>query len=142
MSVLLSLVEALFGIYFGRKPKTFAITLSLLVVGIGQWSRCLAMYHCNESFSHIIREQKGSQKLITSGIYSYFRHPSYFGFYVWTIGTQLLLQNWICLFLFIVSLQYFFVERIEYEEKLLVEFYGKDYIEYRSKVYSGIPFVK
>jgi hypothetical protein len=36
----------------------------------------------------------------------------------------------------------FFKDRIEYEEELLVEFFGKEYIEYKMKTPVWIPFCK
>ena len=63
--------------------------VGFIVVVAGQTIRALAMYHCGEHFNHVIMTQKEeSHKLVTTGIYKYLRHPSYFGWFYWTIGTQ------------------------------------------------------
>ena len=78
---------------------------------------------------------------MTTGFYGIARHPSYFGFLVWTIGTQLMLLNIICLIGFPFGLYMFFSDRIIEEEGLLIEFFGNDYIEYKKKVGILMPFI-
>jgi protein-S-isoprenylcysteine O-methyltransferase len=79
--------------------------------------------------------------LITTGIYAYMRHPSYFGFYWWAVGTQLLLCNPICVFGFLYALHRFFKDRIEEEEPLLIKFFGNNYVEYKKKTQTYIPLI-
>jgi protein-S-isoprenylcysteine O-methyltransferase Ste14 len=45
-------------------------------------------------------------------LYAYFRHPSYFGFFWWGIGTQVMLGNTLCLVAYAGVLWYFFMKRI------------------------------
>lgn len=45
---------------------------------------------------------------------SYFRHPSYFGFFIWSIGTQVLLINPVCTVGYTVVTWRFFRDRIPY----------------------------
>lgn len=117
--------------------------LSLIVIIMGQFSRTLAMYTARESFNHYIqREHTSKHKLVTWGIYKFIRHPSYFGFFWWFIGTQLWLGNTIFLVLGLVKLWQFFKNRIVFEEKYLMSFFGDDYANYRSNTTTGIPFVK
>lgn len=114
----------------------------LCVVILGQFSRTLAMYTAKESFNHYIqREHSNKHKLVTWGVYKYSRHPSYFGFFWWFIGTQLWLGNLVVLILGAFKLWNFFNTRIEFEEKFLINFFGQDYTNYKSKVKTGIPFI-
>lgn len=48
---------------------------------------------------------------------SYFRHPSYFGFFIWSIGTQVLLINPVCTVGYTVVTWRFFRDRIPYPLK-------------------------
>lgn len=113
----------------------------VLVVG-GQTIRTLAMKHAGRSFSHYVqRYKKPEQTLVTTGVYSVLRHPSYFGFYWWAMGTQLVMGNWVCLVGYIVALHKFFAPRVVKEEKFLVEFFGEEYVNYRKRTRVGIPFV-
>lgn len=117
--------------------------LGLLFIIIGLYLRHLSMKTCGLSFNHyLITEKKSYHKLITTGIYKYIRHPSYFGFFLFCIGIQLWLSNYINLIINCYILYHFFNIRIQYEEKLLIEFYKDDYRNYQKKTYKLIPFIK
>ncbi|CAN0453530.1 unnamed protein product, partial [Hapterophycus canaliculatus] len=34
------------------------------------------------------RQREESHQLVTSGVYRFLRHPSYFGWFWWSLGTQ------------------------------------------------------
>lgn len=116
---------------------------AMLLIGAGQTCRTLAMYTAGVSFNHYIQKEH-SQKhvLVTDGIYRYLRHPSYFGYFWWFVGTQVLLQNWLLALAGAYKLFCFFRARIEYEEELLVEFFGDEYRAYRLRTRVGIPLIK
>ena len=116
--------------------------LGLAMVIIGQGIRSLAMWTCGRSFSHVIKDQKDeNSRLVTTGIYSVLRHPSYFGWFYWSIGTQLLLCNPLCIIFYTYASWSFFAQRIPYEEELLVKFYENEYVEYAQGTMIGIPFI-
>jgi hypothetical protein len=50
--------------------------------------------------------------LVKSGLYGYLRHPSYFGFFWWGLGTQLVLGNAVCFVGYALVLWRFFSSRI------------------------------
>jgi len=72
----------------------------------------------------------------------YLRHPSYFGWFYWSVGTQLVLCNPICTIAYAAAAWYFFHDRIPYEETLLVKFYGEKYTKYAESTVIGIPGIK
>lgn len=72
----------------------------------------------------------------------YLRHPSYFGWFYWSVGTQLVLCNPLCTVAYAAAAWYFFHERIPYEERLLVRFYGEKYTKYAKSTTIGIPGIK
>ena len=78
---------------------------------------------------------------MTHGIYTYLRHPAYFGFFWWSVGTQLLLANPISLVAYAGATFYFFYDRIPYEEELLIHFFGDEYRNYRRRTWIGIPLL-
>ncbi|KAF6009474.1 hypothetical protein HII13_003553 [Brettanomyces bruxellensis] len=141
----LALLETFIELYFFpnfKKSGHYVKIIGLCLVIFGQILRTLAMATSGENFSHIIEHsKKSSHVLVTSGIYGYFRHPSYVGFFYWAVGTQMLLLNPVISMLFIVLLYKFFSGRIKYEESTLVTFFGPKYIAYRKKVPVGIPFL-
>jgi protein-S-isoprenylcysteine O-methyltransferase len=125
------------------KLNTYFCGIGLLLLVLGQVVRTVAMATCGEYFAHIIMTKKSnSHRLITHGIYSVLRHPSYFGWFYWSIGTQILLCNPLCIAMYSYSAWMFFKNRIPYEERLLVEFYGQEYVTYMSRTVIGIPFVE
>lgn len=122
-----------------KRFNTLAIFgLSLCV--IGESVRKLAMFTAGENFSHLIRSTKSPyHNLVTHGIYSHFRHPSYAGWFYWAIGSQILMLNPVCTILFAVISYKFFKSRIAYEEQTLIEFFGPQYLDYKEKVGLWMP---
>lgn len=128
---------------FKSDPRSLIIWLGVVMIFIGLYIRFTAIITAGKSFTHLIAtKQRTEHKLITHGIYRYIRHPSYLGFFVFAVGTQLMLQNIISLVGFVVVLFYFFKDRIEYEEEFLIKFFGQEYIDYKSKTKTWIPFIK
>ncbi|KAH6606792.1 s-isoprenylcysteine O-methyltransferase [Trichoderma cornu-damae] len=126
---------------FGSGRVLLLVGLSMVLVG--QAVRSLAMLHAGASFNHHIQTKKAqSHLLVTTGIYGWMRHPSYFGFFYWGLGTQLVLGNALCFVAYSAVLYMFFKARIGIEEEKLVEFFGGDYVEYRKRVGTLIPFIR
>ena len=71
-----------------------------------------------------------------------YRHPSYVGWFLWSVGTQVLLKNPLCCLAYSVVSWRFFRERIFEEEHTLINFFGDDYLEYQERVGTGLPGVK
>ena len=88
-----------------------ALGFTLLVSG--QVIRTIAMARAGSNFNHTVQmRKKQGHVLVTDGIYAWLRHPSYFGFFWWGLGTQVVLNNTICLAGYIVVLWRFFDHRI------------------------------
>lgn len=99
------------------------------MVLVGQALRSTAMIHASTNFSHSVAlHKRDAHRLVTDGVYrsgvfsfyvyslpsttfSWFRHPSYAGFYYWALGTQLVLQNPLTFVLFTILLWRFFYYR-------------------------------
>mmetsp|Transcript_6732 Transcript_6732/g.8522 ORF Transcript_6732/g.8522 Transcript_6732/m.8522 type:complete len:249 (-) Transcript_6732:911-1657(-) len=136
------LLHAFFGITFKKQLNPFFIVLGLMMIVVGLFVRTLAMKTCGTSFSHYIETANRQQKLITTGIYAWFRHPSYLGFWLFAIGSQIFLGNYIGLIINIGILSWFFKRRIEFEEWFLIHrIFGDQYLQYRKNVGNWIPFV-
>lgn len=96
--------------------KTFRALqlLGVTLVVSGQLLRSLAMVHASTNFSHTVAHAKREDHvLVTHGVYSFARHPSYAGFLYWAVGTQILLGNPVSTVLFIMVLTRFFARRIQ-----------------------------
>jgi len=73
--------------------------------------------------------------------YKILRHPSYVGFYYWSVGTQLLLGNALHTVLFAIAAWMFFRRRIPFEEEALVQLFPEEYPAYVKQTWIGIPFL-
>lgn len=117
--------------------------IGLILVVVGLLIRAAAMLTAGSAFTHLIAHKKTSDhRLITRGIYGWMRHPGYLGWLIWVTSSQLVLGNILSTITFFVISIHFFKERIEYEERLLIGFFGDEYRQYRTRVtFSGVPFI-
>lgn len=128
---------------YGIPYQWLWILLGLSIVIAGEYLRKLAMYTAQQSFSHLIQDKPNNEhRLITHGVYSYYRHPSYVGWFWWSCGTQILLANPISFLVYLIATWLFFSDRIVYEEATLIRHYGSLYRNYQKRVPVGIPFIK
>ncbi|GME34940.1 Isoprenylcysteine carboxyl methyltransferase [Neofusicoccum parvum] len=116
--------------------------LGIALIALGQVVRSVAMAQAGTNFNHMVQSRKNSgHELVTDGVYAWLRHPSYFGFFWWGLGTQLMLGNIVCLLGYAAVLWRFFSSRIRHEEKFLINFFGDEYREYRARTTVAIPFI-
>lgn len=113
------------------------------MVVLGHGFRVGSMFYAASNFNHLVQTSKvKDHKLVTSGPYSVSRHPSYFGWFLWAVGTQLVLSNFVCAVLWFFAAQHFFKDRVPYEEYYLLKFFGSEYLEYAKRTPILIPGVK
>ena len=142
--------------------SAWSVAGGLFLVTVGQGVRSIAMAQAGTNFNHTpAKIKKEGHELVTTGVYSWLRHPSYFGFFWWALGTQVLVGNKVCFIGYLFSLWNFFNRRIigmlrmhphsiaEHlltpliaEERTLVDFFGKDYEAFRQRTGTGIPFIR
>lgn len=108
----------------------------------GEILRKSAMFTAKTNFNHTVQFVKRSDhQLVTHGVYSLCRHPSYVGWFYWSIGTQVTLLNPICLVIYALASWTFFRERVYAEELTLLTFFGQSYAEYQKRVGTGLPLI-
>lgn len=123
--------------------NSFALFFGILFISFGYGLRAIAMWQAGSSFTHLVSFKKeSSHKLVTHGVYKYFRHPSYVGWFVWSVGTQLVLGNPLCIVAYVVASWMFFAERIPPEETALISFFGAEYANYARKTFMILPFIE
>lgn len=127
--------------YWVNPPVIQLLGVAMIVVG--QAVRTLAMIQAGTNFNHQVQSRKNEgHELVTTGMYAVFRHPAYFGFFWWGLGTQVVLGNVISFIGYAAVLWWFFDVRIQHEEKYLVGFFGDDYTAYKRRTRVWIPFIR
>lgn len=82
------------------------------------------------------------EHLVTTGAFTYFRHPLYGAFLsFFNFGLAIYLNNWIFIF-WAILLFPIWHWNIRYEESLMIEKFGDEYVNYSKKVSRFFPFKK
>lgn len=108
------------------KGSSLVMTVGVFITFGGQIVRSVAMFTAGEprwwaelqgsNFHHAIRTSKEKDhQLVTGGIYKHLRHPAYFGWFWWSVGTQVLLANPLSVLAYSYASWKFFHGRIPYE---------------------------
>lgn len=91
LAAIASWTEYLFEKYFFlfMKQDLWIHFIGLLFCIFGEFIRKTAIFTAKKNFNHIVQNEKdNSHVLVTHGVYNIFRHPSYVGWFYWSIGTQ------------------------------------------------------
>ncbi|KAL0479421.1 protein-S-isoprenylcysteine O-methyltransferase [Acrasis kona] len=124
------------------KKSPYFMYAGIILVIFGEFLRKGAMLTAKESFTHLIKVSKRKEHvLVTEGVYKFIRHPGYLGWFIWAPSTQLILMNPISFGLFLSWAWYFFYDRIPYEEQYLINMFGEEYINYKARTKTWIPFI-
>ena len=127
-------VRLYFGLYL-QAVWEVSFVLGGICVGVGQALRIGSEINAGANFTHVISyEKQDSHHLVTSGLYTLCRHPSYFGWFLWSVGTQVMVCNPVCVVLYFYASRSFFTDRIDNEETTLQHFFRRDYVEYMKRV--------
>lgn len=147
------------GDFIGLKEINWMSNIGLCICLLGEILRKTAILTAGSNFNHLVKhvnaeffffiilcqvqcEKSSDHVLITHGVYGWFRHPSYVGWFYWSIGTQLILMNPLCIPAYAIASWLFFRERIFVEESMLLSFFGQQYCDYQQQVGTGIPFIE
>lgn len=107
------MISTFFPSYQTYLVKNYTVWTGFGLVLVGQFVRSVAMAQAGTNFNHTpAKVHKEGHELVTTGVYAWLRHPSYFGFFWWALGTQVLVGNKICLVGYLVALWTFFHRRI------------------------------
>lgn len=121
-------------------PWSWMFWLGTVVMVVGQIIRIASISTAGYAFTHLVKPyRREDHVLVTHGIYSYLRHPGYFGWFWWSVGICITVRNPLSMVAFAYAAFRFFRFRIRHEELELLEMFGQQYEEYRSKTTVGIP---
>ncbi|VAX28842.1 hypothetical protein MNBD_IGNAVI01-1805 [hydrothermal vent metagenome] len=84
---------------------------------------------------------KQNHRIKKDGFYKYLRHPSYSASLLSFIGFGISLNNLFSLMLVFILILTAFIFRIKIEERILIEHFGPDYLDYKKNTKRIIPFI-
>lgn len=114
-----------------------AIGLSLSLIGL--FIRRVAKRALGKYYSYGLKIFQG-HKLIKHGIYKNIRHPCYLAMILYSVGIPLFFSS-LYGFLLMLGLIPCIIYRIRIEEKMLIEKFGNEYLEYMKKTRKLIPYI-
>ena len=80
-----------------------------------------------------------NHKIVISGIYKTIRHPAYLGSLLSFLGIGIALVNWLSIIFIFIPIFIAFNYRIKVEEKVLIEEFGEEYLNYSNNTYRLFP---
>lgn len=116
---------------------------SVVIIGsgifaIGFFIRWIAVYQLGRMFTvNVVISDKHTLK--TSGLYKVVRHPSYLGLLLIITGLGITLNSLASLLIMLVPASIALNYRISIEEQALIEEFGVQYTDYKSKVKRLFP---
>lgn len=133
------------GVYIGVKRMGYIsyssnliqyIGLILIMIGLViRWSAILTL---KKYFTVNVAVSQG-QKIIVSGLYHYIRHPAYLGSLLSFLGLGLAFSNWLSVLIIFLPVTTAFFKRINIEEKVLIDSFGQEYLNYIKRTKKIIP---
>jgi protein-S-isoprenylcysteine O-methyltransferase Ste14 len=112
----------------------------LILIIVGMILRFFSVWSLGRLFTVdvTIRDHHRIKK---DGIYRIIRHPSYSGSLLSFIGFGISLNNWISLIIISTLVTAAMLYRIKIEERMLMDQFGFEYLDYTKKTYRLIPWI-
>ncbi|OGE19656.1 hypothetical protein A3J19_01985 [Candidatus Daviesbacteria bacterium RIFCSPLOWO2_02_FULL_41_8] len=101
----------------------------LLGLYLAVWAKLTMKSVWGTPAEHNIKRQN---KIIQKGPFVFSRNPIYLGFILTVLGSSLVLKSYSILFVPFMAL--YFYKAVLKEEKILAKYFGKEYLEYKSRV--------
>lgn len=139
ISVIMSEIEwAYWGIPVLDVRLLSLIGLTMMIGGIT--FRIWAILTMGKNFTATVRIKK-EHELIRTGPYAIVRHPSYSGAFLMITGIAVFLESLFSIFLTIFLMVIVYYIRIKSEEKVLINHFGNNYINYAKDKKRLFPFI-
>ena len=117
--------------------NTFFVTGSILVL-TGLIIRVTSILQLKQQFTYTVTKIK-NHELIETGLYKIIRHPGYLGQLIIFLGISVCLSNWLSILLMMIPVLLGYLNRINVEEKFMIEQMGQIYLDYRKRTKKLIP---
>ncbi len=131
-----------FGSMFSRYEVISTVEIDVIgfVIGLMGLSFCLYAQIKMGTSWRVGIDEKVKTQLITTGLYSLIRNPTYLGLFLLNIGVWLIWPTWTIFFLNVLF--FLFLEiQVRCEEDYLSSIHGEQYVNYKNQTWRYIPFV-
>jgi protein-S-isoprenylcysteine O-methyltransferase Ste14 len=114
--------------------------VGLFLIVLGMILRFISIWTLGRFFTVDIAI-RDDQTIKQDGIYRFIRHPSYSGSILSFVGFGISLNNWISLLVISIPVIIAMLNRIKIEERLLIDQFGGEYLDYMKKTDRLIPWI-
>ena len=108
------------------------------IFAVTAWLFWRSHHDLNANWSPSLQLREGHE-LITSGIYSFIRHPMYAAIWLWVVGQILLLQNWVAGPPAFLAFGLMYAYRRTAEEAMMADRFGDSYRAYVARTPRLLP---
>ena len=119
--------------------NTFFVIGSLLAL-TGLIIRVTSIMKLKQQFTYSVTKIE-NHELIETGLYKIIRHPGYLGQLIIFLGISVCLSNWLSILLMIIPVLSGYLNRINVEERFMIEQMGEKYLDYRKRTKRLIPSI-
>jgi protein-S-isoprenylcysteine O-methyltransferase Ste14 len=119
--------------------NTFFLIGSFLAL-TGLIIRVTSILKLKQQFTYTVTKIE-NHVLIETGLYKIIRHPGYLGQLIIFLGISTSLSNWLSILLMIIPVLLGYLNRINVEEKFMIEQMGQKYLEYQKRTKKLIPMI-
>jgi protein-S-isoprenylcysteine O-methyltransferase Ste14 len=116
----------------------YLFVIGLIISSIGLAFRFFSIKTLNKYFTYSVTKVV-DHVIVEKGLYKNIRHPGYLGQILIFTGISISLSNWISIILMLISIMPGYINRINIEEKFLVELLGNEYYDYQKRTNKLIP---
>jgi len=110
----------------------------LMLIVCGLVVRWLAILTLKRQFTVDVSITE-DHRIISNGMYRFVRHPAYTGSLLSFLGLAFCFSNYLSLLIIIVPIYLAFLHRVRIEEDVLIEAFGRQYLDYRASTKRFIP---
>jgi len=102
--------------------------------------RVTSILQLKQQFTYTVTKIE-NHELIETGLYRIIRHPGYLGQLIIFLGISTCLSNWLSILLMIIPVLLGYLNRMNVEEKFMVEQMGQKYLDYQKRTKRLIPII-
>jgi len=116
----------------------FAIGMALVVIGL--MVRVHSILTLKQYFTYSVAKVE-NHKIIETGLYKFIRHPGYLGQFIIFIGISTSISNWLSVLAMMIPITLGYLNRINIEERFMLEQLGENYLNYQKRTKRIIPMI-